>query len=37
LPPEIGLLTQLQNLDVSYNQLTTLPPEIGLLTQLQRF
>jgi len=25
LPPEIGMLTQLQKLDLDHNQLTTLP------------
>lgn len=28
LPPEIGLLTQSQELDLSYNQTGTIPPEI---------
>jgi GTPase SAR1 family protein len=34
LPPEIGLLSQLRSLDISWNKLTVLPPEIGRLTQL---
>ncbi|MDM8521290.1 COR domain-containing protein [Anaerolineales bacterium HSG6] len=34
LPPEIGLLTNLINLDISGNQLNGLPTEIGLLTNL---
>ena len=36
LPPEIGQLANLAELNVSYNQLTTLPPEIGQLTDLTR-
>jgi len=35
LPPEIGQLTQLQELDLRNNKLTQLPPEIGQLTQLR--
>ncbi|MCP4418088.1 MAG: hypothetical protein GY805_15805, partial [Chloroflexi bacterium] len=35
VPPEIGHLTGLQSLDLSYNQLTAVPPEIGQLTGLQ--
>jgi len=35
IAPEIGLLGQLQTLDLSVNNLTTLPPQIGLLTSLQ--
>ena len=35
LPPEIGQLTNLQQLNLSYNRLTRLPPEIGQLTNLQ--
>jgi leucine-rich repeat protein SHOC2 len=35
LPPEIGGLTSLQNLDLWGNRLTALPPEIGGLTSLQ--
>ena len=34
LPPEIGQLTALRELDLSQNQLTSLPPEIGQLTAL---
>ncbi len=34
LPPEIGQLTALSMLSLSYNQLITLPPEIGQLTML---
>ena len=34
LPPEIGQLTELTELDLHGNQLTALPPEIGQLTQL---
>jgi Leucine-rich repeat (LRR) protein len=34
LPAEIGKLTQLTTLDLSYNQLSSLPAEIGKLTQL---
>ena len=36
LPKEIGLCTNLQNLDLCYNQLNILPPEIGCLCALQR-
>ncbi len=36
LPPEIGNLTQLQKLYLSYNQLTSLPDNFGNLTQLQK-
>ena len=35
LPPEIGKLTALRDLDLSFNLLTTLPPEIGELTALR--
>jgi len=35
LPPEIGRLTNLQHLNLSYNNLKELPPEIGNLTQLK--
>ena len=35
LPPEIGQLTSLENLDLSDNDLTELPPEIGQLTSLE--
>ncbi len=34
LPPEIGRLTALRELDLHDNQLSTLPPEIGKLTKL---
>src|SRR5690606_25268910 len=34
LPPEIGQLVTLEQLDLSYNQLTELPPEIGQLRNL---
>ena len=34
LPPEIGQLTNLRNLALYHNELTTLPPEIGQLTNL---
>ena len=34
LPPEIGQLTALTQLDLCDNQLTSLPPEIGQLTVL---
>ncbi|WP_202965059.1 leucine-rich repeat domain-containing protein, partial [Neochlamydia sp. EPS4] len=36
LPPEIGQLSQLQELYLNQNQLTTLPTEIGQLSQLAR-
>ena len=36
LPPEIGLLTHLKELDLRLNQLSVLPAEIGQLQQLQR-
>ncbi|MCX6377360.1 MAG: leucine-rich repeat domain-containing protein, partial [Armatimonadetes bacterium] len=35
LPPEIGLLTSMTELQLSRNRLTSLPPEIGLLTSLR--
>ena len=35
LPPEIGNLAALVELNLCYNQLTTLPPEIGNLTSLK--
>jgi len=35
LPPEIGLLSNLQSLYLYNNQIKTLPPEIGLLSNLQ--
>jgi len=35
LPPEIGQLTQLRELELRNNNLASLPPEIGQLTQLQ--
>jgi len=35
LPPEIGNLTGLTKLNLSYNQLTALPPEVGNLTGLE--
>jgi Leucine-rich repeat (LRR) protein len=34
LPPEIGNLTRLQSLNLSYNQLSSLPGEIGNLSNL---
>lgn len=35
LPSEIGLLTDLQSLDLSYNSITgTIPTQLGLLSQL---
>jgi internalin A len=36
VPPEIGQLSNLQELYLYYNQLTTLPPEIGQLNSLRR-
>ena len=36
LPPEIGNLTNLTDLDLSLNPLTALPPEFGNLRSLQR-
>ncbi|MEN3942517.1 COR domain-containing protein [Prosthecobacter sp. SYSU 5D2] len=36
LPPEIGQLTSLTELELSHNQLTSLPPEIGLLNSLRQ-
>ncbi|WP_202965067.1 F-box protein, partial [Neochlamydia sp. EPS4] len=35
LPPEIGQLSKLQELNLSQNQLTSLPAEIGQLSKLQ--
>jgi Leucine-rich repeat (LRR) protein len=35
-PPEIGQLTTLTFLALSYNQITSIPPEIGQLTKLTR-
>ncbi|MEN9654852.1 MAG: hypothetical protein RL235_964 [Chlamydiota bacterium] len=35
IPPEIGLLVNLQTLDLKNNQLTALPPEFGSLKGLQ--
>jgi Leucine-rich repeat (LRR) protein len=35
LPESLGQLTQLQTLDLSYNQLTALPEWLGQFTQLQ--
>jgi hypothetical protein len=35
VPPEIGQLSNLRVLSLSFNQLTTLPPEIGQLSNLQ--
>jgi internalin A len=37
LPESVGQLTQLQQLDVSDNQLTALPKSVGQLTQLRQF
>lgn len=37
LPPEIGLLTQLEELELWNTNLETLPPEIGQLKQLRLF
>jgi len=34
LPPDIGTLSRLQQLDVEYNKLQQLPPDIGNLTRL---
>ena len=34
LPPEIGQLTKLYNLDLFYNKISVLSPEIGQLTNL---
>jgi internalin A len=36
LPAEIGQLTNLISLEISYNQLTSLPVEIGKLTELRK-
>jgi internalin A len=36
LPAEIGQLTDLISLEISYNQLTSLPVEIGKLTKLRK-
>ena len=35
LPPEIGELSNLQTLNLAYNNLTSLPPEVGKLLNLQ--
>jgi len=36
IPPEIGNLTNLENLEINNNQLTgSIPPEIGNLTKLE--
>lgn len=35
LPPEIGMLANLQRLDLNRNRLTVLPPEIAVLANLQ--
>jgi hypothetical protein len=35
LPESLGQLTQLQSLNLRYNQLTALPESLGQLTQLQ--
>jgi Leucine-rich repeat (LRR) protein len=37
LPPEIGELRSLRELNISKNQLVNLPTEIGQLTALQQF
>jgi len=34
MPPEIGQLTNLPDLVLAFNRLTTLPPEIGRLPKL---
>ena len=36
LPPQIGQLTSLKNLNLSKNLLTVLPPEITQLTSLEQ-
>lgn len=36
LPPEIGRLANLRELDLTHNQLSALPPEIGQLASLKR-
>ncbi len=36
LPPEIGALTRLTELNLARNRLTALPPEIGALTRLTK-
>jgi hypothetical protein len=36
IPPEIGLLVNLQQLDLRDNQISSIPSEIGLLTNLQQ-
>ncbi len=36
LPPDIGQLTKLKELDLRGNQLTALPPEIGKLVNLKK-
>jgi len=35
LPPELGQLTNLRTLNVTFNSLTGLPPELGQLANLQ--
>jgi hypothetical protein len=35
IPSSIGILTEVNRIDFSYNQLTTLPPEIGKLKKLR--
>jgi hypothetical protein len=37
IPPELGNLTNLQDLGLGDNQLTAIPPELGNLTNLQYF
>ena len=36
VPPELGQVTRLRQLELHSNRLTALPPEIGRLTQLVR-